>query len=174
VTVDCPLDCTYLIEARSREQPPEVDPRQFPNSDIRISEDFLRKNEPLLIVVAAALAKSAVETQGAIDNDVRETLDSLVRIYRATQSGLYFESQPANVLAARIQSDVQERIADLSRRATEAGASIRDADILGVLAFLQRLEIQHNNHRPKGRAFIHFLQQFFPQSEREGGLISTA
>jgi hypothetical protein len=174
VTVDCPLDCSYLIEARLREKPPEVDPRNFPNADIHVTEDFLRRNEALLILAAAAFAQSAVATHGAIDSDVRESLDSLVRTYRASQSGLYYENQPANILAAQIQRDVQQRVADLRKRAADAGASIRDADILGVMAFLQRLEIQHNNGRPKGRAFIHFLQQFFPQPGSEGGLVSMA
>jgi hypothetical protein len=173
VTVSCPLSCVYLREARSREKLPEVDPRQFPNADIRVTEDFLRRNEPLLIAVAAALAKAAIETQGVVDSDTRETLDSMVRTYRTLQSGLYYESRPDNVLAARLQRDVQQSIEDLRKHASEAGATIRDADLLGVLAFLQRLEIQHNNGRPKGRAFIHFLQQFFPAANTEGGLIAT-
>ncbi len=173
VTVNCPLECPYLKEARSREKHPDVDPRQFPNADIRVTEDFLRRNEPVLIMIAGALAKASIETRSVLDNDAREALDSLVRTYRTLQSGLYYESRPDNVLAAGLQRDVQASIADLRKRATEAGAAIRDADLLGVLVFLQRLEIQHNNGRPKGRAFIHFLQQFFPAANREGGLIAT-
>jgi hypothetical protein len=150
-----------------------VDPRQFPNADIRISEDLLRRNEPLLIAVAAGLAKASIETHGVVDIDTREALDSLVRTYRTLQSGLYYESRPDNVLAANLQRDVQQAIDTLRERATAAGAAIRDADILGVLVFLQRLEIQHNNGRPKGRAFIDFMQQFFPAPGVNEGLIAT-
>jgi hypothetical protein len=34
----------------------------------------------------------------------------------------------------------------------------READVLGVLAFLQRMEIYHNNGRRRGRAFLDFLR----------------
>jgi hypothetical protein len=169
VTVTCPLDCPYLQEARSREKVPDVDPRKFPNADIRVSEEFLRRNEPLLIAVAASLAKSAAEEPGVVDSDTRDALDSLVRTYRTLQSGLYYESRPNNVLAARLQAAVQSDMNDLRKRAAESAVSIRDADVLGVLAFLQRLEIQHNNGRPKGRAFIHFLHGFFPEEEAGEG-----
>ena len=43
--------------------------------------------------------------------------------------------------------------------------SVRDADVLGILVFLQRLEIQHNNGRRLGRAFIDFLRTNFPAKE---------
>jgi len=41
----------------------------------------------------------------------------------------------------------------------------RDADILAVLAFLQRLELDHNNGRKRGRAYLDFLRAFFPGAE---------
>lgn len=173
VTVRCPLECAYLREARSREKLPEVDPRTFPNSDIKISEDFLRQNEALLITTAAALARASLDTEGAVDSDTREALDSMIRTYRTLQSGLYYESRPDNVLAASVQSGVKEAIEKLLQHAGESGMTIRDAEVLGVLTFLQRLGIQHSNGRPKGRAFIHFLQQFFPAEAEGSGLIAT-
>src|SRR6476620_4402243 len=103
-TVSCPLECPYLREARAREREPDVDPREFPNQDIKVEEDFLRRNEPLLIYVAGGLANAALETEGAIDTDVREAIDSLIRTYRTLQSGLVYEARPDNPIAARIQS----------------------------------------------------------------------
>jgi len=40
--------------------------------------------------------------------------------------------------------------------------TLRDADVLGALVFLQRLELQHNNGRRRGRAFVDFLRAYFP------------
>jgi hypothetical protein len=174
VTVNCPLECPYLREARAREKEPNVDPREFPNQDVRVNEDFLRKNEPLLILLAAAVAKGALETEGAVDGDVKEALDGLVRTYKTLQSGLVYESRPANPLASRVFEEVQARVEDIRRRLAEHSGmqTVRDADVLGILAFLQRLELQHNNGRPKGRAFIDWLRQFFPQ-ESASPLITT-
>src|SRR3954447_7745489 len=70
VTVTCPFECPFLQEARLRAPEREVDPRHFPHPEIKINEEFLRKNEPLLLLTAGAFAKASVETQGAIDFDV--------------------------------------------------------------------------------------------------------
>lgn len=165
VSVNCPLDCPYLRKAREHEPLPDVDPRQFPNNDIRVDEEFLRRNEPLLILIASSVARAALDTQGIIDHDVKEAMDSLVRTYRTLQSGLIAESRPDNVLASRIYKAVQDTVSDTRARLAEHQHTLRDADVLGVLAFLQRMEIQHNNGRPKGRAFIDFLRSFFPPGQ---------
>ena len=48
--------------------------------------------------------------------------------------------------------------------AEEAGMqTLRDTDVLATLVFLQRLEIQHNNGRRRGRAFFDFLRTYFPE-----------
>src|ERR1700682_5299675 len=39
VTVNCPLDCPYLVEARHHEKPPAMSAQQLPNQDVRISEE---------------------------------------------------------------------------------------------------------------------------------------
>ena len=180
VSVNCPLECPYLRKAREHEELPDVDPRQFPNIDIRVDEDFLRRNEPLLILIASSVARAALDTPGVIDRDVKDALDSLVRTYRTLQSGLIAELRPDNILAARIYKTVQDTISDTRERLEQHQHTLRDADVLGVLAFLQRMEIQHNNGRPKGRAFIDFLRGFFPpgqdraepaEAEGGGGLI---
>ena len=166
-SVNCPLECQYLREARSREKDRDIDPREFPNQDIRVDETFLRNNEPLLLILGGGLAQTALGTTNAIDADVREALESMVRTYLTLQSGLVYEVRPDNPIAARIQSGLQERIREVEQVLKENNAALRDSDVLKVLAFLQRLEIQKNNGRRKGRAFIDFLREFFP-SEAPG------
>lgn len=162
VSVSCPLECPYLADSRKHEPQPAIDPRSFPNSDIRVSEEFLRRNEALLILVASAVGQAAMEERGVIDNDVKQALDGLVRTYRTLESGLVYDARPDNPLAARVFTAVRERLAEFGERLKEHGESMRDADVLGILAFLQRMEIQQNNGKPKGRAFIHFLKGFMP------------
>ena len=50
VTVDCPLDCEYLLEARRHEKLPGVNPDEFPNRDVRVTDEFIRDHELLLTV----------------------------------------------------------------------------------------------------------------------------
>ena len=168
-TVHCPFECPYLQESRRHEQGPVLSEDSFPNKDIRVTDSFLRSNEPLLMMISGALTHAALTTPGALDLDVREALSALIRTYRTLQSGLYYETRPANALAATIQGRVQEEITKLREQvAKETGIhQIRDADILGVLAFLERLAIQHDNGRRLGRAFLHFMLGYFAQQGGE-------
>ncbi len=167
MTIDCPLDCEYLVEAHARERKPDLSADDFPNQDIRVTDRFLEEREPLLLLVASSLTQATLATEGAIDYDVRDALQSLIQTYRTLQSGLYYESRPANPIAARISTGTQELLAKFREElAKEEGLhSVRDSDILGLLVFLERLELQHNNGRRKGRAFLHFLLSFFPPLE---------
>src|SRR5215831_15514772 len=74
VTVECPLDCEYLQEARRRDKPQTPDKSQIPDLDIKVSERFLEDHEPLLAFLGKAVADAALSTPGAIDFDVREAL----------------------------------------------------------------------------------------------------
>ncbi len=166
VTVDCPLDCEYLVEARLHEKPPELNPEQVPNQDVRVTEEFLRDHEKLLIYLGSKLLEAALATAGAVDADIREALESLIRTYRTLESGLYYETRPNNLLAANIYQKIQDAVQELRKELTErGGTSLRDAEILGILVFLERVGLHQNNGRPRGRAFVDYLRSYFPQKQ---------
>ena len=166
-SVDCPLECTYLQDAHEHEKAPDLDATTLPNRDIEITEDFLHANEVLMAFLAISIFEGALETPGATDWDVREALGALVRTYRTLQAGLYYESLPTNVFAAGIAAHVQAKLTEIRQKETEAGhaPTIRDATVLGVVAFLQRLEYSHNNGRKRSRAFLDFLRGFYIPSQ---------
>ncbi len=163
-TIACPPACEYLKEARLHEQPPTIPEDQIPNRDIRISEQFLREREALLFTLALAL-KRAMETGDAVDFDAREALDGQIRRYRALEAGLIYEFRPPNTYAAAIQQGLDSAIAELRKGLDErpGAPAVPGADILGVLVFLQRLEMQYNNGRRRGRAFRDFLTGYLPE-----------
>ncbi len=168
-SISCPLDCGYLREARLHEQIPELETDSIPNSDISVSEDFLREHEELLLFLAGVVLAAGLETEGAVDTDAREALDALIRTYRTLNSGLYYESTPSNFLAATIQRRIQEELGEFRKKQTEQRGmtNVRDADILGLLVFLQRFELRHNNGRKRSRAFLDFLREYFVPPEDE-------
>lgn len=163
MTVECPFECVYLQESRERERRPMLNPDDFPHQDIRVTDRFLAEREPLLLFIAGTLASAALQVR-AIDNDIREALDALIRTYRTMQSGLVYEAVPPNPIAAHMFSELRRNVDAFKERVAEQQGihTIRDTDVLGILAFLQRLELQHNNGRRKGRAFLQFLLEFFP------------
>ncbi len=166
VTVNCPLDCVYLVEARQHEKPAVPAAGPLPNQDVKLSEEFLRDHEPLLIFLGAKLLEASLETPGAVDSDVQEALESLIRTYRTLESGLYYETRPNNLLAAAVHQKIQDAVQELRKELSEKGsAPIRDAEILGILVFLERVGLHQRNGRPRGRAFIDYLRGYFPQKQ---------
>jgi hypothetical protein len=167
VTISCPLDCEYLRDARLHEKPPDVDPDKFPNTDIQVSESFLRNNEQLLTFTAATFFQASQRNPDVIDLDMRDALGALIRTYRTLESGLIYESRPANPLAAFVQQSFQQALQEYRQRTTQSAGvtTIRDKDVLGVLVFLERLELSNNNGRRRSRAFIDFLRGFFPAQQ---------
>ncbi len=159
--MSCPLDCPYLREARAYEKPAPADPNQMPNRDIDVGESFLQRNEVLLAALIQAVAEAGLGTAGAVDYDAREALESLVRTYRTRESGLYYETRPSNLIAAAIQRRIQESIEEFRQALTKRSGmeTLRDADILGVLVFLESVEYQVNNGRKRGRAFLDMLRE---------------
>jgi hypothetical protein len=173
VTVDCPLDCEYLLVARQHEKTPELSLDDFPNQDIRVTDQFIDEHGRLVVHISRTLAEAALQTPGAVDNDLKEALEASIKTYRTLESGLIYESRPANPYAASIQQFLQtglQNYREQMRRATGLH-TIRDADILGVLVFLERLQIQYNNGRRRGRAFLHFLLRSLPPEPQPSPLV---
>jgi hypothetical protein len=165
VSISCPLDCPYLMEARQHEKPHEVNAEDVPNRDVQVTEEFLQEHEPLFLFLSSRLMEAALASAGAVDSDVREALQSLIRTYRTLQSGLYYETKPANLIAAGIHQRMQEAIEELRKELAAKNATpVRDAEILGTLVFLERVELHQNNGRPRSRAFLDYLRMYFPSA----------
>jgi len=167
VTVNCPLDCEYLQEARKHDKLPSLEGVEIPNKDIRITESELQEREELVMFLAASVLRAAFEVPGVVDFDVREALEALARTYRTLQSGVYYETRPQNPLAGGVYGLVQAALAEFRKDERERlGVSkTRDVDVLGVLVFLQHFELDRNNGRRKGRAFLDALRSFYPDAE---------
>jgi len=172
-TIDCPLDCEYLREARLHDRPVAVMEEDLPNKDIHVSEDFVRKQEHVVMWMGNALAR-VMETRRSVDADAREGLKSLIKTYRTLEAGLIYETRPPNPFAADIQEALKQAVEELRKRVTEASGmqTLRDADVLGSLVFLQRLELQHNNGRRRSRAFFDFLRTYFPAPSQPASVVA--
>lgn len=159
-TVSCPIDCEYLLEARQHEQYVQADPRAIPNMDINLTEEYLERIDPLVGLMSRFLVGAYVETEGAVDQDMRDAIEALVKTYRTRQSGLIYDSMSENAIAASIQQKVSAALAEFIKTVEEKTGSanvFRDADILGALVFWQRFALHVNNGRRRGRAFITIL-----------------
>lgn len=179
-TINCPFDCEYLREARLHEKLPALDPAAIPHPEIQLTDAFLNRNQELAVVIGRLLLVAVMNAQGAVDLDLRDTLDALVRTYKSAVNGLIYETRPSNMIAAAIQDRFNQELAQFRQLVAErqSGITIPDKDLLGVLAFWQRTELQRNNGRRKGRAFIESLFAIMPSPEElppeQPGIITSA
>lgn len=167
VSLSCPLECEYLQEAHKREHPIPVSERDMAHLDVNVTEDFLVKNEELLLFTVYSLVQAALRTPNAVDTDVMAALEATVQTHRTLQSGLLYETRADNAIAAAVQRLLAASLADYRKIRDEQDslAPVRDSDILAVLVFLERIGQQNQNTRQRGRMFIDLLQHMTPDSE---------
>jgi len=157
-TINCPLSCEYLQMAHHHEALEKKDPAGVPNADTRITQEFLQTNVQLVVALQHALLLGAVQTN-AVDNDVKEALDGLVRTYKTLDSGLYYDSRPTNPMAGGIFDAIQARVAEIRKLENDRGVhKLLESQIQKVLILLQQMEYAFNNRRSRGRCFLDNLQ----------------
>jgi len=170
VTLDCPTDCPYLLQAREHEKPRVAD--QVDASalflQVELSDQFMYEKEHLLMGLTFSLAKAAHADHTLHDQDLIAALSMLATTYeRRINSGLHYEppltSEPQRKAAAEFETMVKEyREAELKHTGI---SSLRDSDVLKALVFLLRLAHGRTSGRPKSRAFVEFLFAQFPEQE---------
>ena len=184
VTLDCPSDCPYLLQAREHaathhanaqnERPGERDRealfREVEIPDVEITEQFLYEREELILGLSFALAKSARADRSLMDRDLIAALSSLVKSYQTlVNSSLIYEPPTANVALQTIIRDIAREVETMVREFREAEqrhighTRLRDSDVLKALVFLLRLSLGRTSGRPKSRAFLDFLFGKFPE-----------
>jgi hypothetical protein len=170
VTLDCPSDCVYLLQAREHEKPRPAD--QFDRASlfqqVEISEQFTFEREHLLLGLSYALHKAAQSDRSLNDRDLIAALSAMCTSYeRLANSGLHYE-QP---LASAAQHAVAAQVEEMLKQFREAEqkqmgySTLRDSDALKALVFLVRLGHGRTSGRPKSRAFIDFLFAQFPEKQ---------
>src|SRR3990170_2429673 len=108
LTIDCPLDCPYLVAAHRYEA--ERPARAAPVHGEPV------QGEP------AELAFPQV----ALDHDLLAALDSLARGYQTLESGLYYEQPPDAVAARALYAAARDFLEQYSQQQQqERGASLR-------------------------------------------------
>src|SRR3954452_1463251 len=135
VSLTCPLSCEYLQEAHKREKPVEIAEGQICNPDIRVTEEFIRDNEELLLFSIYSLVETSLRTPGANDSDVMAVLESLIQTHRTLDSGLVYETRPESTVALGIHRLFTASLADYQKERSkqEKLPQLRNSEILAIL-----------------------------------------
>jgi hypothetical protein len=170
VTLDCPSDCQYLIQARQHEKPratDQIDPKGL-FLQIEVSDQFMYEKEHLLMGLTYALAKAARADRSLHDQDLISALSALATHYeRRVNSGLHYEQPLTGESQRRAAAEVETMVKEY-REAEQKHlgySTLRDSEVLKALVFLVRLAHRRTSGRPKSRAFVEFLFAQFPEKE---------
>jgi hypothetical protein len=179
VTLDCPSECPYLLQARQQAREHEK-PREttaldraamFP--EIEIAEQFLYEREQLIMGLSFALVKSArvgrsLDGHALTDRDLTSALTSLAQSYQTlVESSLIYEQPTANLAHQQIAREVATMVKEF-REAEQKHmgySRLRDSEVLKALVFLLRMGLSRTSGRPKSRAFVDFLFAQFPENQ---------
>jgi len=172
VTLDCPSDCPYLLQAREHEKPRSLQQDQIDPAglflQIEVSNQFMYEKEHLLMGLTYALAKAARADRSLHDQDLVAALTALTTSYeRRVNSGLHYEQPLTSETQRRVVVEIETMVQEYREaEQTHAGySSLRDSDVLKALVFLVRLAYGRTPGRPKSRAFAEFLFAQFPEKE---------
>ena len=191
VTLDCPSDCPYLLQAREHATTHHANVKNertggrdsealFPEveiPDVQITEQFLYEREELILGLSFALAQCAradrsLADRPLMDRDLIAAVSSLAKSYQTlVNSSLIYEPPTANLAHQTIAREIAREVETMVREFREAEQQhightrLRDSDVLKALVFLLRLGLGRTSGRPKSRAFVDFLFAQFPAKE---------
>jgi hypothetical protein len=170
VTLDCPSDCAYLLQAREHEKPrssDQIDPAEL-FLQVEVSDQFMYEKEHLLMGLTYALAKAARADRSLHDQDLISALSVLSKRYeRLVNSGLHYEQPLTSDSQRRAATEVETMVKEYreAEQKHTGYSSLRDSDVLKALVFLVRLAYGRTSGRPRSRAFVDFLFAQFPEKE---------
>jgi hypothetical protein len=170
VTLECPSDCPYLVQAHEHEKPrsaDQIDPAGL-FLQVELSDQFLYEKEHLLMGLTYALAKAARADRSLHDQDLIAALVVLSKSYeRRVNSGLHYEPPLTSETQRRAAAEVEAMVKEYreAEQKHTGYSTLRDSEVLKALVFLVRLTHGRTSGRPKSRAFVEFLFTQFPEKE---------
>jgi hypothetical protein len=167
VTIDCPVDCSYLIAAHHYEDEHQREiPADAALLDITVPSDLLHTHQQLMAALAFSVAKFSASHPAATDPDVLATLQALAETYQTLTGGIYYEKQPDGLTPRELYASLTVFLNQLKQQQAQRGLSaLKDADIFHLLVFLYRIGLLRTNGRPRSRRYIEFLRAQFPEAQ---------
>ncbi len=166
VTIDCPMDCSYLISAHryEAEHRKPIPAEEFPYRDLQFPVDFVYERWPVVAGLGGAIHRFRMEHKELNDAAAISALEALAETYRTLGTGIYYERPPDAPLARGLYEQIAAFLQEIKKEeSSRVGYStLKDSETFQLLVFLLRVGKQETNGRPLSRAFLGFLRARFP------------
>lgn len=167
VTIDCPIDCSYLVAAHRWElgHPKPIAEGEVPFPDVSLPPELIHTRQSVVAGLGYAILIFAVEQRSLTDAEVFTAVQALAETRRTLLSGIYYERPPDNLIAAGLYAALAKFIDDEKKHAAERPEypALKDAEIFHILVFFLRFGKLRSNGRPRTREFLTFLRSTIPQ-----------
>jgi len=166
VTIDCPVDCSYLLAAHRYEAAHRkpIPFEELPYPDVQFSVEFVYQHWPVVAGLGGTILRFQTESRDLHDSSVLDALHALAETYRTLRTGIYYERPPDSPSARTLYGHVGAFLQEFKKEeASRTGfPTLKDSEIFQLLVFLLRVGKQETNGRPLSRAFLGFLRANFP------------
>ncbi len=171
VTLDCPVDCSYLIAAHRYEQEHRkpLPDSEIPFPGVEFSSRVIYDRESFVSGLAYAISQFAAGYPELTDQQTLTAVTTLGETYRTLVSGIYYEKPPTIQPAAALYQALTNFIQDYKKQESQrvGFSNLKDSDIFYSLVFLARLIRNWTNGRPRARMYVEFLRRQAPRQERQ-------
>ena len=177
VTIDCPLDCPFLITAHryEAEHRKPIPPEEFPYPDVEFPVEFIYERWPIVAGLGRTIIGFHNRNRELNDGTARLALEALAETCRTLETGIYYERPPDAPLARALYGELGSFVQEFRKQETSRAGfpSLKDSDVFRLLVFLLRILKQETSGRSLSRAFLGFLRERFAAqpNERESARI---
>jgi hypothetical protein len=165
VTIDCLVDCSYLIAAHRYEDEHQRQlPADTPLLDVTLPADLIHTHQQLMAAIAFTIAKFCATHHDATDTDVLAGVQALAETTRTLMTGIYYEKQPDGLIRCELYAALATFVAEPKQKQAEQPGSVsfKDSEIFYLLVFLYKMGLLRTNGRPRSRRYVEFLRSQFP------------
>jgi hypothetical protein len=168
VTIDCPVDCPYLVAAhRYEDEHQRAVPADTPLLDVNLPSDLIHAHQQPMAALAFTIAKFCASQPRTTDNDVLAGVQALAETYKTLRTGIYYEKPPDAPLPRELYAALVAFISEIKQQQGERTgfSAVKDSDVFYLLVFLYRMGVLRTNGRRRSRRYIEFLRSQFPQAQ---------
>jgi hypothetical protein len=166
VTIDCPIDCAYLVAAHRWEQshPKPLVESEVPFPEVSFPSDLIHTRQAVLSGLGYTVLIYAADQRSLNDSDVFAAVQAMAETRRTLLSGIYYEKPPEIPVAAGLYAALAKFTEDEKKHTAEHPEfpTLKETEIFHLLVLFLRFGRLRSNGRPRTRAFIEFLRSQFP------------
>ena len=127
VTIDCPIDCSYLIAAHryEAEHRKPVPFGELPYPDVQFPVEFVYQHWPVVAGLSGTILRFQLDSKDLRDSAIFDALQALAETYSTLGTGIYYERAPDSPAARALYGHTSLHSCRSSRRKNRDAPAFR-------------------------------------------------